>query len=297
MTPAMTQLTGLFVPLITPFTADGDVAAGALESLAHRVLDDGAAGLVALGTTAETATLTDAERALVLDICDRVCQERGASLIAGAGTNDTARSAAALAGLARYRQVRAALTVVPYYSRPGEAGVLEHFRALAHSSPVPLLVYNIPYRTGQVVSWQTMQQLAAVPGIAGVKHSTGPIDQDTIAMMAGRPPGFSVLGGDGLYLSPLLAIGADGGILASAHVRTSEFARLIQLWHAGAADAARQLGHRLTEVERALFAEPNPVVIKAVLHRLGQIPSPAVRLPLVPASQAAADAAACVAAG
>jgi 4-hydroxy-tetrahydrodipicolinate synthase len=296
MTPAMTQLTGLFVPLITPFTADGDVAAGALESLAHRVLDDGAAGLVALGTTAETATLSDAERALVLDICDRVCQERGASLIAGAGTNDTARSAAALAGLARYRQVRAALTVVPYYSRPGEAGVLEHFRALARSSPVPVLVYNIPYRTGQAVSWPAMQQLAAVPGIAGVKHAAGSIDQDTIAMMAGRPPGFSVLGGDDLYISPLLAMGADGGILASAHVRTSEFAELIRRWQDGAAGEARRLGHRLTAVARALFAEPNPVVIKAVLHRRGQIPSPVVRLPLVAASQEAADAA-CMAAG
>ena len=293
----MTELTGLYVPLITPFTADGEVAADALESLAHRVLDDGATGIVALGTTAETPTLTGAEQTLVLDICSRVCQDRAAPLVAGAGTNDTARSAAALADLPRYRQVSAALTVVPYYNRPGEAGVLEHFRALARSSPVPLLVYNIPYRTGQAVSWRTMRQLAEVPGIAGAKHATGSIDQDTVAMMAARPPGFSVLGGDGLYISPLLALGADGGILASAHIRTSEFARLIRLWHDGAAADARRLGHRLTEVERALFAEPNPVVIKAVLHRLGQIPSPVVRLPLVPASEAAANAAECVAAG
>ncbi len=292
----MSQLAGLYVPLITPFTAGGDLAAGALERLAHQVLDDGAAGIVALGTTAETATLSDAERAQVLDICDGVCRERAVPLIAGAGTNDTARSAAALAGLARYPRVRAALTVVPYYSRPGEAGVLEHFRALAGSSPVPLLVYNIPYRTGQAVSWRTMQQLAQVPGIAGVKHAAGSIDQETVAMMADRPAAFSVLGGDDLYISPLLALGADGAILAAAHVRTGEFARLIRLWCDGATAEARQLGHRLAAVTRALFAEPNPVVIKAVLHRLGQIPSPAVRLPLVPASDAAAEAAACVAA-
>src|SRR6266436_8754414 len=128
---SMTELTGLYVPLITPFTADGAVATAALEQLAHRVLDDSAAGIVALGTTAETPTLTDTECDQVLDICDRVCQERAVPLIAGAGTNDTATSAAALAQLARYRHVRAALTVVPYYSRPGEAGVLEHFRVLA----------------------------------------------------------------------------------------------------------------------------------------------------------------------
>jgi len=292
-----TQFAGLYVPLITPFTADGDLATDGLEQLAHRVLDDGAAGLVALGTTAEAATLTDAERDQVLDVCDRVCQERGAPLIAGAGTNDTARSGATLAALARYGQVRAALTVVPYYSRPGEAGVLEHFRVLAGSSPVPLLVYNIPYRTGQAVSWRTMRQLADIPGVAGVKHAAGSIDQDTIAMMAGRSAGFSVLGGDDLYISPLLALGADGAILAAAHVRTGEFARLVRLWRDGAAAEARLLGHRLIHVAQALFAEPNPVVIKAVLHRLGQIPSPVVRLPLVPASIAAAEAATCVATG
>jgi 4-hydroxy-tetrahydrodipicolinate synthase len=208
---------------------------------------------------------------------------------------DTARSAAALADLRRYRQVRAALTVVPYYTRPGTAGVREHFRALAHSSPVPVLIYNIPDRTGQAVPWRAMAELATEPGIGGVKHAAGAIDEDTVAMMAGRPPGFSVLGGDDLYISPLLALGADGAILAAAHVRTGDFARLIRLWRDGAAAEARPLGHRLMHVARALFAEPNPVVIKAVLHRLGQIPSPAVRLPLLRASDAATEAALCAA--
>jgi 4-hydroxy-tetrahydrodipicolinate synthase len=293
----MADLTGLYVPLITPFSDSGDLDDRALEKLAHQVLDDGATGLVALGTTAEAATLTEAERARVLTICDRVCRDRAAPLIAGAGTNDTARSAVALADLTRYPQVRAALTVVPYYSRPGAAGVLEHFRALAASSPVPLLIYNIPYRTGQAVTWQTMAELASTPGVGGVKHSAGSIDDETVAMMAGRPPAFSVLGGDDLYISPLLALGADGAILAAAHVRTAEFAGLIRLWRDGAAEQARQLGHRLTHVSRALFAEPNPVVIKAVLYRLGRIPNPAVRLPLVAASHAATDAALCVADG
>lgn len=293
----MANLTGLYVPLITPFSQGGDIDGGALERLAHRVLDDGATGLVALGTTAEAATLTDTERTRVLTVCDQVCRDRDVPLIAGAGTNDTARSAAALADLSRYPQVCAALTVVPYYSRPGPAGVLEHFRALAASSPVPLLVYNIPYRTGQSVTWHTMAELAKTPGVGGVKHSAGSIDDETVAMMAGRPPTFSVLGGDDLYISPLLALGADGAILAAAHVRTGDFASLIRLWRDGAAEQARQLGHRLTQVSRALFAEPNPVVIKAVLYRLGRIPSPAVRLPLVGASDAAAAAALCVADG
>jgi 4-hydroxy-tetrahydrodipicolinate synthase len=287
----MDELTGLFIPLITPFTTRGELAADALERLAHRVLDDGATGIVALGTTAETATLTEQERCGVLEICSRVCRKRAAPLVAGAGTNDTARSLAALTALAQYPDVRAALVVVPYYSRPGEAGVLEHFRTLATGSPVPVLIYNVPYRTGQAVSWRGVAQLAGLPGIAGVKHAAGSIDQDTIAMMAGRPAGFRVLGGDDPYLSPMLALGADGGITASAHVRTADFARLVSLWRDGQPGEARTLGHQLAPLSQALFAEPNPTVIKAVLHRLGQIPSPAVRLPLLPASPDSAEAA------
>jgi 4-hydroxy-tetrahydrodipicolinate synthase len=280
----MDQLAGLFIPLITPFTAAGDIAADALERLAHRVLDDGATGIVALGTTGEAASLTASEKSEVLAICSRVCGERGVPLIAGAGTNDTARSAAELASLAKYPDVRAALVVVPYYNRPGEAGVIEHFRTLAGSAGVPVIIYNIPYRTGQQVGWRAMAELAAIPGVAGVKHAVGSIDPDTIAMMAGRPAGFSVLGGDDPVISPLLALGADGGILCTAHVSTSQYARLISLWRDGKADDARELGHRLAPLSRALVAEPNPVVIKSVLHRMGQIPSPSVRLPLLPAS-------------
>jgi 4-hydroxy-tetrahydrodipicolinate synthase len=287
----MTELTGLFIPLITPFTASGEIAAAPLERLAHRVLDDGATGIVALGTTAEAATLSAAERRTVLDICSRVCRERSVPLIAGAGSNDTAGSARALAALAAWPQVSAALAVVPYYSRPGEAGVREHFTSLAAASPVPLVIYNIPYRTGQQLSWSSLRQLAGQPGIAGVKHSAGSVDADTIAMMAGRPAGFSVLGGDDLFISPLLALGAQGAILASAHVRTRDFARLVAAWREGAVAAARPLGHELAGVSATLFAEPNPVVIKAVLHQLGEIPTPAVRLPLVAASARAAAAA------
>jgi 4-hydroxy-tetrahydrodipicolinate synthase len=291
MTAAATPLTGLFVPLITPFTDAGDFDAPALESLAHRVLDAGATGIVALGTTAEAPTLTGTERTQVLDICAGVCRERAVPLIAGAGGNDTRRSAQELAALAAWPGIRAALVVVPYYSRPGEDGVLAHFRALAPASPVPLIVYNIPYRTGQPVSWRTLRQLAELPNMAGVKHAPGGIDQDTVAMMADLPDGFSVLGGDDMYAGALLALGAHGAILASAHVCTARFAELVSAWRAGDGATARPLGHRLAMLSAALFAEPNPAVIKAVLHRLGHIPSPAVRLPLLPASATHADAA------
>lgn len=282
-------LAGLYVPLVTPFTADGALAADALEGLAHSALAEGATGLVALGTTAEAATLTAVERALVVEICARVCRELNGQLIVGAGSNSTAASIEAVAALSSH--ITAALTVVPYYTRPSEAGVLAHFEALAASSPVPLVIYNIPYRTGRILSAETLRQLAGHPNIIGVKHAVGSIDDATIELMATRPADFAVLAGDDLYLSPLLALGAAGGILASSTLHTGSFAALVAAWHAGRVDEARALGHRLAGLSAALFAEPNPTVIKAVLAAQGRIPSPAVRLPLLPASEAATTAA------
>ena len=277
------SLQGLYVPLITPFTADGDLAPDALEKLAHAVIDGGAAGLVVLGTTGEPATLTAAERRAVMDICARVCRERDATLIAGAGTNDTASTARALRDLAAWPDVSAALVVVPYYTRPAQEGIIAHFTRLAADSPVPVIVYNIPYRTGVSLSWQTLRELAGIPRIAGIKHAAGGVDLDTVMLMSDLPGDFAVLAGDDVFASPLLALGATGGILASAHLRTGEFAELIAAWHGGKSARARELGHRLVPLSAALFAEPNPVVIKGVLHARGEIPSPAVRLPLLPA--------------
>jgi 4-hydroxy-tetrahydrodipicolinate synthase len=281
------NLAGLYVPLITPFAADGQLAPDALEALAHQVIDGGAAGLLALGTSGEPATLTVAERRGVLDICSRVCRERSVTLIAGAGSNDTQASARALAELTAWPEVSAALTVVPYYTRPSEEGVVAHFTTLAAQSPVPLIIYNIPYRTGRVVGWDALRRLADTPRIAGVKHAVGGIDEDTARLMAERPDRFAVLGGDDMFASPLLALGAAGAILASAHLCTRSFADMVAAWRAGAADRGRALGHRLALLSAALFAEPSPAVIKAALHAQGRIPSPAVRLPLLAASDQA----------
>ncbi|MGY1896459.1 4-hydroxy-tetrahydrodipicolinate synthase [Nocardia gipuzkoensis] len=282
-------LAGLIVPLITPFAADGTIAADALERLAHEVLDDGATGIVALGTTGEPATLTDAERAQVVAVCAGVCRERDAPLIVGVGSNDTAASVAALADLDPHST--AALTVVPYYTRPSEAGVLAHFRELAAAAPVPLIVYHIPYRTGLSLGVDTLLALADLPNVIGLKHAVGAVDDATIALMSARPADFAVLAGDDRFAAPLLALGASGAIAASAAVHTSSFAALVSAWRDGPVGAARSLGHRLAALSGALFAEPNPTVIKAVLAAQGRIPSAAVRLPLLPAGEAATLAA------
>ncbi|WP_155373862.1 dihydrodipicolinate synthase family protein [Catellatospora vulcania] len=266
-------LHGLYIPLITPFGADGAVALDALERLAHQVLDDGATGLVALGTTGEPGSLTEPEKQSVIETVARVSRERSAPLIVGAAT------AEALAALAAVPEAVAALTVVPPFVRPGEAGVLAHFARLAEASPVPIVVYDIPYRTGQYLTAGALRGLAAIGNVAGVKYAGGGINEDTVAMMA--DPRFAVLGGDDTFISPLLALGAHGGILSSAHLATAQFAELIRLWQAGDATRARALGHRLAPLSKALFAEPNPTVVKSALHAQGRIPTPGVRLPLL----------------
>lgn len=296
-------LRGIHVPLITPFRADGSVATDALADLANNVLDAGAAGLVALGTTAEVAALSVGERTEIIDICARVSRERDTSLIIGVGGGDTAttlqalnalqalhavpafRDAPAGAELTNQLGTTAALVTVPSFTRPGEAGVRAHFAYLAERSPIPLIVYHIPYRTGQQLSAATLRELGALPGIVGVKYAAGGIDAQTIDLFADLPPDFAVLVGDDLYLGPLLALGAPGGILASAHLATASFVDLVDAWQAADLPRARDLGAALARLAAALFVEPNPTVIKGVLHATGQIPTPDVRLPLLPAAR------------
>ncbi|MEU6867312.1 dihydrodipicolinate synthase family protein [Streptomyces sp. NPDC046876] len=284
-------LHGIHVPLVTPFTRAGGIAAEALEALAHEVLDDGAAGIVALGTTGEAAALEEAERDLVTDVCARVCRERGAVLTVGAGASGTRAAEASLARLARWPEVGAALVTVPSFVRPAAAGVLAHFTRLAEVSPVPLVVYHIPYRTGQPLEAGAMRRLGEIPGVAGMKYAGGGIDADTVALLGALPESFTVLAGDDVYLSPMLALGATGGILASAHLATARYVELVAAWRAGDVVRARALGHALAALSAAAFREPNPTVVKGVLHAQGRIPTPDVRLPLLSAGRASVEAA------
>ncbi|MGC4816899.1 dihydrodipicolinate synthase family protein [Micromonospora sp. DT63] len=275
-------LTGLYVPLITPFDLAGGVAIDALAALANDALDAGAAGVVALGTTGEPAALSDDERGSVLDVLSAVCRARRAHLLVGANTVE------ALRALSDRPEVTAALSLVPPFLRPGGAGVLAHFAHLAQASPVPLVVYHVPYRTGQQLSPDDLRQLAGLPGVIGIKYATGGIDGDTVDFLADIRPGFAVLGGEDPLISPLLALGAHGAIVASAQVAPADFVQLVALWQAGDLVRGRALGHRLAGLSAALFAEPNPTVIKSVLHAQGRIPTAGVRLPLVPAGPDAA---------
>lgn len=280
-------LSGLQVPLVTPFRVEGEVDANALAAHAAAVLDDGAAGLVALGTTGEPATLNAEEARRVVDVCATVCAEADRPLTVGTGSNSTSATVEMLVGLDP--RVSAALVVVPYYTRPSQEGVIEHFRHLASRSPVPLLVYNVPYRTGLTLTVDTLRRLADLPNVAGFKHSVGSIDEATIGFMSDLGPEVSVLAGDDLFAGPLMALGARGAVMASANVATRSYADLLAAWGRGPSERSRAAHDRLVPLTRALFAEPNPSVIKAVLAARGQISSAFVRSPLLPASDAAVD--------
>lgn len=280
---------GLFVPLVTPFASDGSVDLASLEELTAGVIRHGAAGVVALATTGEPHMLDDAERAAVVDVIARTCAAGGAMLVVGAGTNDTRTTIQRHEALADVPGVRASLAVVPYYVRPSEDGVVRHFQAVADRSPVPLIVYNIPYRTGRGLGAAALLELAATPNVAGVKQAVGGIDADTLSVLAQAAGGFAMLGGDDAFLFPLVVMGATGAIAASSHLCTRRFAEMIDCGRRGEVDAGRRHAEALLPLVRALFAEPSPAVIKAALHVEGRIATPDVRMPMTPASFAAVE--------
>jgi 4-hydroxy-tetrahydrodipicolinate synthase len=279
----------LLVPVITPFDENDRVDEEALERHADDILAAGAAGIVAVATTGEATALEDDERSAVISICARVCAARDAVLIVGAGTYNTRETIARHEALADVAGVRASLAVVPYYVRPSEEAIIAHFRAVAERSPVPLIVYNIPYRTGRGLGSAALLELAATDNVVGVKQAVGGIDADTLQVLADAPASFSVLGGDDAFLLPLVLMGGAGAIAASANVATDLFAAMIVAGLAGEAGGGRRAAEALLPLTIALFAEPSPAVIKAVLHAKGKIPTPHVRMPLCEASPTARE--------
>jgi 4-hydroxy-tetrahydrodipicolinate synthase len=202
----------------------------------------------------------------------------------GAGTNDTRTTIARHEALAEVEGVTASLAVVPYYVRPSEAGIVEHFQAVAARSPVPIVVYNIPYRTGRGLGAAALLELAGTDGIVGLKQAVSALDADTLQLRASAPSDFAVLCGDDPFILPLLLMGARGAIAASAHLCTERFAALIAAAAEGRLDEAREHAEALLQLVFALFAEPSPAVLKAMLHEAGRIATPAVRMPLQAAS-------------
>jgi 4-hydroxy-tetrahydrodipicolinate synthase len=287
--PSALDLHGVWVPLITPFDDSGAVDIEAIERLCGEYLADGVAGIVALGTTGEAPALDADEKHAVIAACSRVCAERGAPLIVGTGTNSTRSTLAETKSIEGIPAVVASLVVVPYYVRPSEAAIIEHYRVVAESSTLPVIAYNIPSRTGRGLGATSLLELARVPNVVGVKQAVASIDADTLELLANAPAGFSVLGGDEAFAFPTIVMGGVGAIAAAAHLCTARFVAMVDCALAGKLDDGRAHSEALLPMIQAGFSEPNPAVFMGVLHAQGRIATPDVRMPLANASAAAIE--------
>lgn len=287
MSTALFVPEGLWVPIVTPFDDHGQLDDTSLRRLADRLLGDGIGGLVALGTTGEPATLTADERDRVVDICSAASAAHGRPLIVGAGSNSTAATSDEIRRLADRVPVAAALIVVPYYTRPSRQAIVEHFQIVADESPVPIVAYNVPYRTGSSLDADALVEIGSHPNIVGLKQAVGVLDEPTLDLLRRIPDGFNVLAGDDLFITPSILMGASGSISAAAHLCTTVFVEMVAAAMSGEAKRARDLAESLHPAIAAAFAEPNPSVFKAALRHAGDITSASLRRPMTAASQAA----------
>lgn len=271
---------GLGVALATPFAAAGHVDTNALVRLVRHVTGGGADFLVALGSTGEAATLDESERDLVVAT---VRENAGATpVVVGAGSSSTAQ---AIAWCKRARSLGAhgSLVVVPPYVKPSQSGLVAHFRAIAEATPdLPLVLYNVPGRTGTNMLPATVQQLWSSPNIVAIKESSGDLQQ-IARIAADLPPGRTLLAGDDALALPSIAVGADGLISVAGNVVPAVMRDLVAAARAGAILKARRLHTTLLPLFEALFVEPNPIPVKAALAWL-RIAEPMLRLPLQTAS-------------
>jgi 4-hydroxy-tetrahydrodipicolinate synthase len=284
-----TDLHGLWVPVVTPFDRHGDVDLASLGRLAGRVLADGATGLVALGTTGEPATLTAEERRRVVEACDRACREAGRRLVVGAGTNSTRGTIDEIEHLTAGTSAVAALVVVPYYTRPSERAVVEHFAAVAGTSPVPIVAYNVPCRTGRALGAPALIEMSDHPRTVGLKQAVGAIDIDTLEVLARSGPDFQVLTGDDAFITPTVLMGGAGAIAAAAHVCTPLFVEMTACALAGDRARASELAAALLPLVTIGFSEPSPAVWKGALARKAEIATGGLRRPMTPASTGTVD--------
>ena len=272
---------GVFVPNVTPFK-DGEIDEGSLRGMVDFIIDAGASGLVPCGTTGESATLSHDEHIEVI----RIVVEHAAGrvpVIAGIGTNDT-RESISLMERAEGIEVQGYLVVCPYYNRPNQEGIIAHFRAVSEVTERPIIIYNIPMRTGRNIDVGTVGELSRIPNITGIKDASGDINE-TMSIIA-RTRNFYILSGEDHLLFSICCLGGHGGILASAHVLPGEFLALCEAVKSGDLVEARRLHYHLLPLVRVMFKEPNPAPAKAAMKLLGVIESDELRLPLLSVSAA-----------
>ncbi|USD25287.1 4-hydroxy-tetrahydrodipicolinate synthase [Flagellimonas marinaquae] len=278
----MEQFVGTGVALVTPFKDDFSVDANALAKIVEYNIQGGTDYLVVLGTTAETATLSPADKQLVVDVVVRTNAGR-LPLVLGVGGNNTMAVVKDLQML-DLSDFDAILSVSPYYNKPTQEGIYQHFKKIASTSPVPIILYNVPSRTGSNMLPETTLRLAKdFPNIVAIKEACGEMAQiDKIIQQ--KPEGFLVISGDDSTALPTVLAGGSGVISVLGQGLPSLFSEMIQLGLDGSAKKAFQIHHTLSPLMGQIFEEGNPAGIKSIFEHKG-ICTAAVRLPLVEASQ------------
>ena len=276
---------GVFTALVTPFRA-GSLDEGAFKALVERQIDGGVHGLVPVGTTGETSTLSHAEHRRVVQLCVEVAAGR-VPVIAGAGSNATAE-AIELTRHAREVGADAALVVTPYYNRPSQEGLYRHYAAIADAVDLPVLVYNVPSRTSVDISNETLQRLSALPNIAGVKDATGDLPRASLQRLM-CPPDWVMLSGDDPSALGYIAHGGHGCISVTSNVAPKACAEFHDAQIAGDWAAALAWQDRLVHLHKALFLDSSPAPTKFALARLGLCAEES-RLPIAPCADAAKPA-------
>lgn len=270
------DIQGCGTALVTPFAKDGSLDVDALRRLVQFQLREGIDFLVPCGTTGETPTLEHEEYLGII----RVVVEEVASkvpVIAGVGGNNTHR-ACALADDVRKLGVQGILSVAPYYNKPTQEGLVQHFEAIAESAELPVILYNVPGRTSSNIEPATVARLAKIPNIIGIKEASGSIAQQ-MDVLAAVPPNFRVLSGDDAYTFPLMALGGVGIISVVSNEIPGPMAKLAHLLLDGRYDEARKFHFQLLPLIHANFLETNPIPVKAALAMMGMIEE-VYRLPL-----------------
>lgn len=276
------QLKGMGVALVTPFKSDKSIDYDALKNLVEYQITEGADFITVLGTTAETVTLTQEERNKVAEFVVK-CVDGRIPLIIGCGGNNTAELVERLKS-ADLTPFSAILSVVPYYNKPSQEGIYRHYAAIAEASPLPVILYNVPGRTGVNMSAETSIRLAEeFPHIIGVKEASGNISQ-VDEIIKHKPEHFSVISGDDGTTYALISLGANGVISVIGNAFPKAFSRMVNFALQGNDLRARSIHHTFTDLYRLLSVDGNPSGIKCVLSQLGLIENE-LRLPLVTVSE------------
>ncbi len=267
--------------MATPFTADGALDVDGIATLAAHLYDHGTDTIVAAGTTGESPTLTTDEKRILWETVAQVAGEKGKKLVCGTGTYNTAESIE-LTILAEACGADGVLVVTPYYNKPPQRSLVEHFSMVAGATRLPVILYNIPGRTATRIEHATLLKLAAVPNIVAVKDSTGDFD-GAAKLLREAPDGFEVYSGDDWATFEFLCLGGAGVVSVAAHLVGERIAEMVGLIESGDVAAARKIHQDLSPLFAALFCTSSPIPLKAALEMLG-LPAGPLRPPLFAAT-------------